>query len=139
MKSILFNFPLCIKLKRIVAILAIFSFLAKDIASFSWDVWFYINQSEIAREKCENKAKPMLHCNGKCYLTKQLKKLEQKEQDHNTKRNPFFQVEKSQLFAYLSVSEVEVHCFFSEEKPFLDYRNSFSEYNQTEIFHPPIV
>jgi len=33
---------------------------------------FYFNQKAIASEKCINKNKPRLKCNGKCYLAKQL-------------------------------------------------------------------
>lgn len=40
---------------------------------------FTINQDDIARTMCVNRDKPEMHCNGKCYLAKQLKK--QQEQD----------------------------------------------------------
>ena len=33
---------------------------------------FAINQDFIARTFCENKAKPAMHCNGKCYMKKKL-------------------------------------------------------------------
>ena len=33
-----------------------------------------LNQNEITEKYCENKAEPMLNCNGKCHLSKQLKK-----------------------------------------------------------------
>ena len=41
-------------------------------------VWidYTVNQSYIANTLCENKAKPQLRCNGKCYLKKQLAKAE---------------------------------------------------------------
>jgi hypothetical protein len=35
---------------------------------------YEINKKYIAEVLCENKDKPMMHCNGKCYLKKQLKK-----------------------------------------------------------------
>ena len=34
---------------------------------------FYQNQSEIIAKHCVNKNKPKMHCNGHCYLQKQLK------------------------------------------------------------------
>ncbi len=37
---------------------------------------FYYNQSYIVLTLCENKNKPQMKCNGKCYLAKQLKKVE---------------------------------------------------------------
>lgn len=35
---------------------------------------YFINYNYIKTELCENKDKPEMHCNGKCYLKKQLKK-----------------------------------------------------------------
>lgn len=39
--------------------------------------WYFWNKSEIAAKWCENRDQPRLHCDGKCYLTKQLKKVDQ--------------------------------------------------------------
>ena len=42
-------------------------------------IWPYVeyfsNQDYIASVLCENKDKPWVSCNGKCYLTKQIKKV----------------------------------------------------------------
>ena len=35
---------------------------------------YYIDYDYIVAELCENKAKPVLKCNGKCHLAKELKK-----------------------------------------------------------------
>lgn len=40
---------------------------------------FYVNRDAIAEKYCINKYKPGLHCNGHCFLVKQLKKEEQRE------------------------------------------------------------
>ncbi len=43
---------------------------------------YLINQDYIAEFLCINKDKPELECNGKCYLTKQLKEIsEEKEKN----------------------------------------------------------
>ena len=44
---------------------------------------YLINYDYIANELCVNKDKPLLSCNGKCYLEKQVKK--QMHLDHNQK------------------------------------------------------
>lgn len=49
---------------------------------------YQLNKSEITRKYCENKAKPKLHCDGKCHLKKQLKEEDKKEKEstsNNTK------------------------------------------------------
>ena len=40
---------------------------------------FYANRAEITARYCVNKARPMLHCDGKCYFAKQLKKQEERQ------------------------------------------------------------
>lgn len=40
---------------------------------------FYANRNELALKYCVNRNKPMLHCNGHCFLLKVLKKEEQQE------------------------------------------------------------
>ncbi len=124
-------------MKLLVIILTISSFLAKDVASFSWQTWFYVNQSEIAKEKCENKAVPMMHCNGKCYLSKQLKKLEEKEQSHNSKRNPFQKIEKVELAQNVALMLFNKEFKAFEKSHFYSYQETFSKKYLKEIFHPP--
>jgi len=40
---------------------------------------FTLNQATITARFCVNKARPRLHCDGKCYFAKQLKKQEERE------------------------------------------------------------
>lgn len=41
----------------------------------AWTIDYQWRRS-IYEKKCENKARPQLHCDGKCYLLKQIKKSE---------------------------------------------------------------
>ena len=45
--------------------------------------YYQINKAYITRVLCENRDKPQLHCNGKCYLAKKLK-AQQEKQDKQT-------------------------------------------------------
>jgi hypothetical protein len=40
--------------------------------------WFYANRASIASKYCINKKRPILHCNGKCYLAKKIMAAESK-------------------------------------------------------------
>ena len=42
-------------------------------------VYWKFNQDSIIQKYCENKDKPVLKCNGKCHLMKQMTKIEQSE------------------------------------------------------------
>ena len=48
--------------------------------------YYRVNQDYIAKNLCENRDKPMLDCNGQCYLAKQLKAAKEKEQKSNSER-----------------------------------------------------
>ena len=45
---------------------------------------YYGNYDYIATELCENKDKPYLECNGKCYLEKQLKEVNHTDHNHKS-------------------------------------------------------
>jgi hypothetical protein len=124
-------------MRALILFVCLTGFVAKDIARLGWEIWFKINQAEIIAEKCENKSKPMLHCNGKCYLSKQLAKLEQKEQNHNSKSNPFSDPLKLEflpfnnqfIITYLPNTKTDIVVNFSENRLKSEYL-SFT-------FHPP--
>ena len=48
--------------------------------------YYRVNQDYIAKNLCENRDKPMMNCNGQCFLAKQLKAAEEKEQKSNSER-----------------------------------------------------
>ena len=45
---------------------------------------YHANYDYIANVLCENRDKPYLECNGKCYLEKQLKKANHNDHDHKS-------------------------------------------------------
>lgn len=48
-----------------------------------WPVMDYmVNYDYIVNTLCENKDKPEMHCNGKCYLTKELAKASEPDGQH---------------------------------------------------------
>lgn len=125
----------------IVSIIFVIALLWKDIAAFSWNVWFYNNQIELAAKYCVNKKKPMLHCNGKCYLAKQLEKLEQEEKNNQPvpkmplklKENVWTSDFKSLLFVEIiqPVPSGETTDFFYQNTELISFSAS--------VFHPPAI
>jgi hypothetical protein len=45
---------------------------------------YYANYNYIVTELCENKDKPFLECNGKCYLAKELNKVNHENNNHES-------------------------------------------------------
>ena len=66
-------------LKQLTAWLLIFSVLTVNYSRLFVYAGFKLNQSYITAKLCENRDKPFLHCNGKCYLMKKIKQAEDKQ------------------------------------------------------------
>jgi hypothetical protein len=47
---------------------------------------YYANTASFAKD-CENKARPLLHCNGKCQMMKKLKQEERKDQQNPERKS----------------------------------------------------
>ena len=45
---------------------------------------YHVNYDYIVNILCENKDRPYLECNGKCYLKKQLRKINHSNHDHKS-------------------------------------------------------
>ena len=59
----------------------------QSLQGFFTIVNWKVNQVEITEKYCVNKVKMNMHCDGKCYLSKQLKLQEDEEQANLTKKN----------------------------------------------------
>ncbi|WP_152266695.1 hypothetical protein [Agriterribacter humi] len=68
------------KLKVFTTILLFTIIFLQTFSSFVIRADYFFNKSYIARVLCINKEKPQAHCNGKCYLTKQLNQQEKQDQ-----------------------------------------------------------
>ena len=118
-----------------------FAFLGKSIGFVGWEVWYQLDQKRIALEKCENRDKPAMKYNGKCYLAKKLKKLEESENGKSESKhsNPFsykteFQINLYQAkftFALSTFHDTTEHLVYPEYQPYLLKGTS------TDTFHPP--
>ncbi|HEX3385882.1 MAG TPA: hypothetical protein VHS53_11865 [Mucilaginibacter sp.] len=64
---------------RVTAMLLIFCIMGSSFSRFVVYAGFELNRNYIAAKLCENRNKPWLHCNGRCYLVKKLKQAEEKQ------------------------------------------------------------
>ncbi len=78
-------------MKKIVTIFLFFALMGASINKALVIVAFNLNQDMIAAELCENRDQPQKHCNGHCYLKKEITK-----EDASEKKNLPYPV--SQLF-----------------------------------------
>ena len=82
--SILKSFIFAPMYKQIAAIFLIVAFTAQTFSAGFVMLNYYANTAAFAKN-CENKAKPKMHCNGKCQMMKKLKQ-EQKQDQQNPER-----------------------------------------------------
>lgn len=96
---------------------------------------YYVDPSGFIEKLCENKDKPELKCNGKCYL---MKVLQQKEKDKQQKEEA---IEYKELILYVEHSAEQVFLWanHNQETDLPIYRNFYSYLSSTSIHPPPQV
>lgn len=97
---------------------------------------YYIDYDYIVAELCENKAKPILQCNGKCHLTKELKKAN----NGVDQKQPFPPLNmKEYPVAPILVQDIQLQNrnFNIDNKIINGQLNSFIDSYSTSIFQPP--
>lgn len=75
----LFHCLLLLPVRKFVSIVLTIAILSQGMVSLGLWAYYEINKQMIAEKLCVNKSNPALHCNGKCYLSKQLRKAEENE------------------------------------------------------------
>jgi hypothetical protein len=68
-------------MRFIAAPILILLVLAQTFSQWMVYAAFKINQAYIAKNTCENRYRPQLHCNGNCVLMKKLKQQEKEDQN----------------------------------------------------------
>ena len=120
-------------LRQLTAILLIFSFAAQVFNQNILVLDFYSNRPAFAKI-CENKARPIMHCNGKCQLMKKLKEEEKKDQQNPTRKSENRDEVVYSPPAHVtpgSFTETVFSCCCSYAAPF------FPTGSHADIFHPP--
>jgi hypothetical protein len=124
--------------KKAVAIFLFFSLFIQVVAQLGVVGFYEINKDFIAKNLCENRNQPFSKCCGKCYLKKQLNKLDRSE---NSKNGKTLKVEKTEIVFLTSpiIYFPQPIRTFSEKvfNPF-EKRLSVQLFPQS-IFHPPSV
>jgi hypothetical protein len=120
--------------KKIAFIIVLFLFLKPLFPVLEYTV----NYEYISKVLCVNKAKPMMHCNGKCHLMKELAKAQEEEkQIPSNKKNATFDTfdlildikNEFSLLVYSGITKTTIHS---------KYSNLYSHLSLYSIFRPPV-
>lgn len=123
-------------MRKAISIFAALVILLSSTSNAVLVLEFKLNQQEIERLYCVNKAKPQLHCHGKCHLKKQL--LE--NNDRNSKPSPKSQLEDAYKINFFQEQVAAIAPIFMEDDklPNLSYQQIFnSRLFGTSTFQPP--
>jgi len=120
-------------MKQLTAIFLIVAFAVQTFSSGFVVLNYYTNTASFAKN-CENKARPKMHCNGKCQMMKKLKQ-EEKQDQQNPERKSENKIEvlSSRSFFYTSIAAISAGTFkavtVEKNYPLTDIAYSF--------FRPP--
>ncbi|GAA4468854.1 hypothetical protein GCM10023093_27280 [Nemorincola caseinilytica] len=102
-------------------------------------IWYQVNKDYIAKNLCENRAKPEKKCCGKCYLNKQLKKADQDNNKEGTSIPAKWKI--GEVMAYTLPAAIHI--------PFVAVAHTGHQppgnivfhplFHPGSVFHPPAV
>ncbi len=101
--------------------------------------YYNANTAYITKKFCENKDKPVLKCNGKCYLKKQLDKVDAEGSSEESEKNTIkiVKVESPVFF-----NNTTLKYYYTEEEDIelnTAYTANYSFTHLSSCFHPPDI
>lgn len=121
--------------RQIVVILLVIAFAGQTFNKSLLFMSYYANPAAFA-EKCINKSRPMMHCNGKCQVMKKMQEEERKEKEDLERKAE----NKVEYFSSKSLADVPLPAASGEAKrtyaPFLIHKPIDKAYS---LFHPPAL
>ena len=120
-------------IRQLTVIILLIGFAAQTF-NLGWLVLDYSANKSSYQRQCENKAKPMMLCHGKCQLYKKLKSEQQKE-DQSPESKGANNIDVLCSKSEVSVPECSLAEYASLNIPL--YVQSFSVPATIDIFHPP--
>jgi hypothetical protein len=101
-------------------------------------VEYAVNYDYISKTLCVNKEKPIMACDGKCYLMSELTKSFDAEKPISDKKDNIKSIEIS---FFQDFKKFDFNLTFVKKKLLFNhfYSNNYCFLNSNTIFHPPLV
>ncbi|MCU0404902.1 MAG: hypothetical protein MUE99_10190 [Chitinophagaceae bacterium] len=120
-------------MKFVTAIIMIGSIFMSVFAQGVVVLHYFINKKYIAQNLCENRTRPMLHCDGKCVLAKKLQQQESQQKEQGIYFTEKFEV----LSNALGFIQAPLPKSFVISNPLSMFRVEPLWSGYRTIFHPP--
>jgi hypothetical protein len=123
-------------MKRLLSLILIACIIGQASVRTLWSVHYQLDRAAYVKQ-CENKDKPSLHCDGKCYLKKQMQETSPDNSKEPRLPEGFHQIKDLQLFCE-SLLTPSLVCF-SETKhiPLPVYHFALPGAPLSSVFRPP--
>jgi hypothetical protein len=123
-------------MKKITGSILILLVLVQTFTSWVIVAEYSINKDYIAKNLCENKTRPKLHCNGKCQL---MKKLAEEEKQNSPAGSPSgTKIKLSDVLFTHEITSPAIAAWVQEKTDFTDYPVLLQPTPAlSRVFHPP--
>lgn len=122
-----------IKLKKTILILALVMLLRPIFPVID----YVVNYDYVATVLCVNKAKPQMHCNGKCHLMKEMAKESESEKPISSDKKSGVSENEILFFQVIHPFETIQDSYPTTTKMNVSYSNLYSYLKSNTVFHPP--
>lgn len=97
---------------------------------------YAVNYKYINQVLCVNKSKPMLHCNGKCYLAKELSQSNDTQSPLNKGKNTIQKI--IDIYIPAAIAKIVISENPSFQKSDFTFEMAYSFQFLKNIFRPPV-
>lgn len=90
-------------MRSFIAYILLAAIMLPTLSPWGTIAYFKLNREYIAKVLCENRKRPDLHCDGKCYLAKKLKQQQEKQDKETSQKvqnTPVIQLFTPQPYSY---------------------------------------
>lgn len=127
-------------MQKLLVILIFLSLGFHSLMKVGMIAWYEVNKDYVTEVLCINKDKPQLQCKGKCYLKKQLNKIDNTTNTDNTKAPA--PNERLQPLEFITSQVTQFNTQTIHTTPINHTAYCFSWYRHkyiSSILRPPIV
>lgn len=121
--------------KRLIAVLFLTAFFAQTMSrTFLW-ADYYTNTAKYAKN-CENKARPKMHCNGKCQMMKKIQQEEKKDAENPERKSENKNEVLLSSKSFFATVTPEFEVAINSQKIPVHSNNGLVD-RSLDFFHPP--
>ncbi len=122
-------------LYRQVSILILFTSFFVQSFSGSFIIADYYTNTKSYVANCENKARPQMHCNGKCQMIKKISSEEKKDQQSPERKD-----NKNDITLFCKSFPAFITFFYAQPSKLFSSKTACKEIKMPRsVFHPPVA